>query len=728
VDSAGNIYVLDGVGFRAEKFNSAGVYLTQFATLAGAGALGIDSSGDIVVLDQRKGQKYSVGLIPDPSDNALIASSTAITLSADAAITNLTIMANGSLDLNGHTLYVGGNWSNSGTFVANGGTVAFQGTNNTIMGENSFYNLTKIATSTGFLYLPYNATTTITNDLVLSGTTVATLGLNSSFFSGTFDSKFGTNGTGDGQLKNPHDLAFDAQGNIYVSDTQNHRIQVFDSSGAYVSKFGSSGTAEGQFANPLGIAFDSTGNIYVADNQNYRVQKFDSDHNFVKMWGWGVATGADQFEICTSSCHIGLSTSDRDVDGMMWNPHGIKVGPDNHVYVTQYYGNNRPFSSIEEFDLDGNFVSRWSTWFGPDQIGLVGGYGIDFDSHGNMFVADAGGGRVEEFDSNHNFVKMWGWGVATGAYELEVCTANCLYGITGHGVGQISYIATGLVIDEDDNVYVAENTGDRVQKFSPDGVYLGVLGSTGSGNGQFNNPYGLAMDSNGDLYVADSNNHRIQKFSMSQTPAVILPQGTTDASYLSVSGVVNADTDPIDCSVGCLDDGGNTNWTIPAPVVTSGGGGPSYTVTSVGPSNVGYVGGIPTLTINSSANSSAVSVATISSTTTASTTSASSNASSTVETVACPHGFICVLTSAHPNISAGGTVYEFTDDLKFGNKGADVLKLQKFLKTNGYMTATPNGVFGPATRAAVIKFQKAHDIRPAVGYFGPVTRGVVNNL
>ena len=76
----------------------------------------------------------------------------------------------------------------------------------------------------------------------------------------------------------------------------------------------------------------------------------------------------------------------------------------------------------------------------------------------------------------------------------------------------------------------------------------------------------------------------------------------------------------------------------------------------------------------------------------------------------------------------------FTRDLKLGMTGTDVKRLQQYLNNNGF-TVTKSGVgskgkentrFGPATKAALIKFQKANKITPAIGYFGPVTRGVVD--
>jgi len=101
--------------------------------------------------------------------------------------------------------------------------------------------------------------------------------------------KFGTNGSGDGQFAFPGDIAVDSSGNIYVADTGNSRIQKFDSNGNFILKFGTFGSGNRQFMSPNGVAVDSSGNIYVADSgedtDNHRIQKFDSNGNFILKFG-----------------------------------------------------------------------------------------------------------------------------------------------------------------------------------------------------------------------------------------------------------------------------------------------------------------------------------------------------------------------------------------------------------------------------------------------------------
>jgi tripartite motif-containing protein 71 len=91
---------------------------------------------------------------------------------------------------------------------------------------------------------------------------------------GNFITMWGSEGEGDGQLKNPAGVAIDTSDNVYVTDQDNGRIQKFTSDGQYLTKWGSPGNGDGQFAEPEGIDVDSQGRVYVADTGNNRIQVF----------------------------------------------------------------------------------------------------------------------------------------------------------------------------------------------------------------------------------------------------------------------------------------------------------------------------------------------------------------------------------------------------------------------------------------------------------------------
>ena len=91
---------------------------------------------------------------------------------------------------------------------------------------------------------------------------------------GVFVNKWGTKGTGAGQFGAPLDVAVASDGNVYVTEMYNFRIQKFTSAGVFVNKWGTKGTGAGQFEGAGGIAVAPDGSVYVADTQNDRIQKF----------------------------------------------------------------------------------------------------------------------------------------------------------------------------------------------------------------------------------------------------------------------------------------------------------------------------------------------------------------------------------------------------------------------------------------------------------------------
>jgi peptidoglycan hydrolase-like protein with peptidoglycan-binding domain len=85
-----------------------------------------------------------------------------------------------------------------------------------------------------------------------------------------------------------------------------------------------------------------------------------------------------------------------------------------------------------------------------------------------------------------------------------------------------------------------------------------------------------------------------------------------------------------------------------------------------------------------------------------------------------------VLATSTVSASVATSTYMFTQDLKYKDENPDVLMLQRFLVAQGYLTVTPNGYFGKATKVALMKFQNTHSL-PVSGFFGPMTRVVIHS-
>lgn len=279
-------------------------------------------------------------------------------------------------------------------------------------------------------------------------------------------------------LSGPLDLEVDQQGNLYVIDGPNNRIQKFDSSGQFLMEWGTPGQGDGEFNFVLpnvdgatgAIAVDKSGNVYVADWGNSRIQKFDSKGQFLAKWG---ARGSG--------------------DSQFLNLISITVDREGYVYVLDSVR-----ADIQKFDSKGQFLAKWGgKGTGDGQFNFPAF--LTADDQGHLFVVDGFNNRIQKFDSSGQFLTKWG---TPGQGDGEFSFISGEYGV---GLGAV---AAG----EGDNIYVADYSNNRIQKFDNKGQFLAKWGAEGIGDGQFIHPVSLTVDLEGNIYVADFGNNRIQKF------------------------------------------------------------------------------------------------------------------------------------------------------------------------------------------------------------------------
>ena len=100
----------------------------------------------------------------------------------------------------------------------------------------------------------------------------------------TYSSKFGSKGSGDGQFRNPSDIALDSTGCLYVADCDNHRVQVFTPDGGYLRQFGKKGSGSGELSGPRAICVDTTSDdlVYVVEYWKLHVLLFNREGEFLK--------------------------------------------------------------------------------------------------------------------------------------------------------------------------------------------------------------------------------------------------------------------------------------------------------------------------------------------------------------------------------------------------------------------------------------------------------------
>ncbi len=271
--------------------------------------------------------------------------------------------------------------------------------------------------------------------------------------------EWGTFGVIDpGQFNQPQQIAVDDERNIYVTDTENSRIQKFTNDGEFLSSFGTHGIEDGEFQSPVGIAVYEN-NMYVVDDKQNNIQKFDSDGNFLFKWG---IHGVE--------------------DGQFNQPKGITVDSNGIVYVADSK-NHR----IQTFTSDGEFLFSFGTFgFGDGKLKTPVDVAVYEDF---IYVSDPGNRKIEKYALDGTYLKSFDYRFGGSAVRPG-----------------------GLVADPDGNIYFVDSVKYRVVKMSPEGRTLGTFGSVGAGNSKFITPIDIVLDNRGYLFVLDSSISLIQKF------------------------------------------------------------------------------------------------------------------------------------------------------------------------------------------------------------------------
>jgi tripartite motif-containing protein 71 len=204
----------------------------------------------------------------------------------------------------------------------------------------------------------------------------------------------------------PEDISVHlSSGNVFVADTENERVAKYTNNGAFLNAGGQFGSLPAKFNLPIGITVDPEGNMFISDDDNYRIQWFKiSSHCRV-----------GQIQLWSGVCFVTTWGSQGVGNGQFSRPHGIAWDHAGHVFVADE-GNNR----IEKFLLSNScpkgvkqitagvcFVTTWGTkGAGNGQFNHPIGVAVD-ENTGNVFVADILNHRIQKFTNNGVFISKW---------------------------------------------------------------------------------------------------------------------------------------------------------------------------------------------------------------------------------------------------------------------------------------------------------------------------------
>lgn len=332
--------------------------------------------------------------------------------------------------------------------------------------------------------------------------------------SGNYITRFGGFGSGNGRfIGGGRDVTVDGDGNVWVGDMPGFRAQKFTSSGQYLMSVPSPAAPPppGGFNQPRGVAVDAAGNIFVSDTHNWRIQKLAPDGTFLLQWGnrgggnygFNYQRGLDvdrrdgSVVVADTDNHMIKKYTNNGV--FVWsvggfgtsstqfkNPHSLTVGPDGKIYVADTQNQrvkvlSETGATLLTFGTKGNANGQFQF---PRSVTV--------DADGTMWVSDSIRGVVQHFS-------------ATGTYLGQL-------GSLGSADNQLLR-AADVEVDAT-NVYVADVDTHKIKVWTKAGTFVTAFGGGGSGLGKMFNPHGMDIAPNGNLYVVEQTGERVQEFAV----------------------------------------------------------------------------------------------------------------------------------------------------------------------------------------------------------------------
>ncbi len=275
----------------------------------------------------------------------------------------------------------------------------------------------------------------------------------------------GKEGNKPGKFRFPSSVCFDNIDNkVIISDTDNHRIQLYDSSTLqFYSMFGSSGNQQGQFNNPCGICIQPfTRNLLICDSFNNRIQIFDHNNSYLFSYQFG---------------------SKSEKIGQFNKPKGICCDTQGHIIVADTQ-NHR----IQEFNENGRFLHSFGS-YGESLDQFNRPWDISFDKeHHQLFITDCDNKRISIWSRDNQPISH----IDVGTYCYSVC---------------IDPLRNQILVGTYHNIFVYDKRNYKL---------IQTLGTDKQGSelGAFSYVSGLCMneDDDGSLVVADHYNNRVQIF------------------------------------------------------------------------------------------------------------------------------------------------------------------------------------------------------------------------
>lgn len=315
-------------------------------------------------------------------------------------------------------------------------------------------------------------------------------------------------------FNNPHGIAMDLDGNVYVADRFGHKIRKYSQDGQVVTIAGSGipGDSDGSgleatFNEPWGICVGVDGNLYVADTRNNLIRKISPEGMVSTFAGSGNFGGSDG----------------QGINATFGNPTGIETDANGNLYIADHLTHVIRKISPAGFvtTVAGILGSPGSEDGNGSNARFYRPYGLTLDNDGNILVADEWNHLIRKVTPNGDVTTIAGTG------SIGHVDGN-------PGESEFNY-PWDITVDDLGNIYVADGYNHVIRKLMPTGsipesyqitTYVGQSNATGSidgfgTNASFNAATGIHFwNQTKEIFVADAYNNLIRKIIDIDRPTV----------------------------------------------------------------------------------------------------------------------------------------------------------------------------------------------------------------
>lgn len=325
------------------------------------------------------------------------------------------------------------------------------------------------------------------------------------------------------KVNNPHGVATDPAGNVYIADYENHRIRKVTPAGIITTIAGTGfggylasqngGPATAAWIKwPVAIALDASGNVFFTEFGNNIIRKVNTAGIISTVAG---VPGSVPAPAPAPSGDGGPATS-----AILGYPWGIAIDASGNIIVADQLNNrirkvNTSTGIITTIAGDG-FVG-WTGDGGPATSARVNyPLGVAVDAPGNIYIADYANNRVRKINTSGTMSTIAGVGLP--------------YGYTGDGgpatIAQL-YYPKAIAVDAGGNVYIADWNNHAVRKINSLGIINTIAGTGTAGysgdagpavSAQLNYPTGVAVRYDGDVFISDNDNNRVRRIKIGNEP------------------------------------------------------------------------------------------------------------------------------------------------------------------------------------------------------------------